>query len=614
MKLIILLLFATTIVGWGEINNVIRPIYLETSDEWTIETYNENVFTFNYNCCTYQEKGYNDTNLTENDVSVSREWKFFGIINMKHFFLMTRPEKEKVTIYEDDRPEGLVITFGCFDGSTGCRQTQTLRTEIFVKNKGVVLHSKIDEQWIITISRDLYQEKIPLVYIDGKVQQTVSINLLSFTLVDVDYPAMYLLSGILMNENVNLYTSDSTHEIKSVCTKGNFSRMKLVSKEGTGYGPSYNCNCNPDKLKPFDEFDYPDCKHNSTFFNLNLVEFDFYLFKQASWETITYKESGDLLLISTLDSLHFTILTVIQIVMIFGVYVKIDKLIFVEGDLHFEMGASIDSIEYTNQNLVETTLFCVKREFYTKNNSFVQRGNHVFYIQNTCNKVPCPGDDCIEVNGCYYYLNYKCDRVILCPNGMFFDESCKNCTTNDPNCGYCNGYDCVGCNDGFDFEDGKCTICPVNCRKCSDNLCIECDKGFYYEKGHCIECSMGCNVCDKNSCKECKKDLYLNNGICIDCQTFSSNCIECDDRQCKTCQVGYFLNQTGICQICDNIYPNCNLCNETECFECNEYSFFMVELVLTVLKIFHLVPLVTQNIVLHVITVISLKKLIALNV
>ncbi|XP_022919564.2 furin-like protease 2 isoform X1 [Onthophagus taurus] len=222
-----------------------------------------------------------------------------------------------------------------------------------------------------------------------------------------------------------------------------------------------------------------------------------------------------------------------------------------------------------------------------------------------------------------------------CPDGYFEDLNEKICISCQPNCASCEGRpdSCIRCDynlilfgnkcmgscpaNTFQTDDHSCGLCHQSCETChglNSSQCISCNEGKFWHDGRCvndcpahhygdpnqrecIECSPGCSECNKTTCLSCLEDWQINtNGRCVphdsdrcdsdqyndggSCKPCHSTCETCDGptaHACLSCSQPFILQGTKCVSTCDSgffqdkILRWCIPCLHT-CSECESKS------------------------------------------
>ncbi|ELP84797.1 protein serine/threonine kinase, putative [Entamoeba invadens IP1] len=516
---------------WGEVNNEIRYNTGSSSSQWTVGYYSYDRFTFTSQCCTNAMKTFADTDLTSASSAVNRYFEFSSGVNMKYFFMRNRPKAERMYIKEENRPNNLVITFGCFGSNTNCRTSQYSNANpfIYVSDKGVVLYSKIDERFRIVYTRNVFTT-VPLVYIDGDVSQSVEVSFSGFSLSNDFTVEMYLFTGKINPNSVTFIDSGAYADFKVavVCYKRNIFRYMLVSTSQTEDFTNKVCGCIPTYYGLVDtSHNFPDCANNSTYFDLDLTAGTQWTFVQRSWNTVIVKEGVSNILTSS-STIILQVLSLSK-----------------NSQITFDSYMSISSLIFQNEcKLVFNKYLYIN--FITVNSSTIPYGSKLFKHSGFT---------------CYYCA---AGEVIKCDDGYVHYKSCT-------------------CITGFNFlSNGLCETCHSTCEKCSGPLttnCLSCGSGRYLQNGQCLSCDSNCydigpSCHNINGCIKCKDAFYINNKMCSPC---NSNCNTCDggtSSSCLSCKSGkYFVAQNKTCNDCD---PNCayGYCSTVNgCTKCIEGYF-----------------------------------------
>jgi len=139
---------------------------------------------------------------------------------------------------------------------------------------------------------------------------------------------------------------------------------------------------------------------------------------------------------------------------------------------------------------------------------------------------------------------------------------------------------------GYFLQDTTCFECHHACKECSghaDNDCVSCNDGYFFEDGRCVEeCGKNTEIIDgqctstpengncKSPCLTCSKSLTW----CLSCRPHLLadvvNSVDgtCVDGSVGSCDPGFFVDaDTSSCQKCSEKCKECELTSDS-CFEC----------------------------------------------
>ena len=164
-------------------------------------------------------------------------------------------------------------------------------------------------------------------------------------------------------------------------------------------------------------------------------------------------------------------------------------------------------------------------------------------------------------------------------------QTCKTCSGEEEN-------ECLSCDIGYIFKEGKCLKCFETCNECKEQSfnikeqkCISCkypNQLLQEDKGNCLDnCLDGyyednkiCRKCHSN-CLTCNHSYSEENYQCTSCK--DNQLLEYDTKKCiNKCDISYY-EKSKMCFKCNS---NCKSCsresenNNNYCISCNENSTF----------------------------------------
>ncbi|ELP92821.1 hypothetical protein EIN_003440, partial [Entamoeba invadens IP1] len=292
--------YCQTIENYCQVNNVIS--FTRTSltncnqNDFTLTvsttTENKNTifidsFNFTNSCC-------NSTLLTFTDLNnPTPKYKIFNIfqeITLKYFFIQTRFNNSRITLEENNRPDNLFVSMGCFNNEENCRTEigDNQRPTVAFFKRGIHLFSNIDQHWWIVFHRNETISYSPYILIDGTTNQTSTFHLqTNINFGDVEFSYLrYLFSGNEFTQIPTLQWDDYTHKdlnVKVVCKRTistSENALKRFFMISTNYdekliNESTLCGCVPNSNYIKDDnttFNISDCRFNSSYFDLDLTK------------------------------------------------------------------------------------------------------------------------------------------------------------------------------------------------------------------------------------------------------------------------------------------------------------------------------------------------------
>lgn len=199
--------------------------------------------------------------------------------------------------------------------------------------------------------------------------------------------------------------------------------------------------------------------------------------------------------------------------------------------------------------------------------------------QRTGKCIKCSSNNCMTCNSIPLI---SCDS---CKDGFTSEivdgKVTGNCLSCPENCDKCiDTSKCVNCKSGFGLSnDGLCTIkCPLNCEDCTENECLECESGFNFVNGKCIECLPNCYSCDEDRCNDCRPGygfIWKDGEDTNRCGKCKDNCLMCNrnNDECLVCAENYCYNEDES----SKFYHTCIRCDVEDLPKCNVENCFMCD-------------------------------------
>ncbi|ELP89515.1 hypothetical protein EIN_510820, partial [Entamoeba invadens IP1] len=289
------------IITYFEVNNVIYFDGFLTNEcnqkdfTLTVSTTTENGNTIYIDSFIFLNSCCNSTLLTFTDLNnPTLEYKIFNIfqeITLKYFFIQTRFRDSRITLEENNRPDNLFVSMGCFNNEKNCRTEigDNQRPTVAFFKRGIHLFSNIDQHWWIVFHRNETLSYSPYILIDGTTNQTSTFHLqTNINVGDVEFSYLrYLFSGNEFTQIPTLqWDDDYTHKdlnVKVVC-KRTISTSENALKRFFMISTSYDenlinestlCGCVPNSNYIKDDnttFNISDCRFNSSYFDLDLTK------------------------------------------------------------------------------------------------------------------------------------------------------------------------------------------------------------------------------------------------------------------------------------------------------------------------------------------------------
>ncbi|ELP91717.1 protein serine/threonine kinase, putative [Entamoeba invadens IP1] len=266
---------------WCEVNSVITWYYNYNTcfrDHWN---YKDGDFNFENGCCL------NETKTFEETTSGGYEYRTFkfkdgAVINLKTLFIREQYSQHSFYVSERARPEGLFVSLGCYNNEKFCRKSvdDGKILGIDLHYRGISIYSDIKEN----IRIDDYIEKNempPQLFIDGK-ETPNNVEFIYRYLKNYDYAfsrRRFLFTGNVDDGNVRvLYeklNDEKYYNGRPVCERNGFKRF-LAFLDGEDLANVMNTTCNCKRINDMeiigdDNWYYPDCKYNSSLFDLDLT-------------------------------------------------------------------------------------------------------------------------------------------------------------------------------------------------------------------------------------------------------------------------------------------------------------------------------------------------------
>ena len=281
--------------------------------------------------------------------------------------------------------------------------------------------------------------------------------------------------------------------------------------------------------------------------------------------------------------------------------------------------------------------FCENGSFYDVSNNSCKvcpsYCEECFYdtLNNLNNNITC--DSC-NASGWLNLSSQACEKMAICPNGTYFNNSNNSCPVCPEYCSACEidenttNVTCTTCNEtgwfnaseGLCDEKAVCTVktyfndtinvcfsCPVHCANCSydeENIekhniscssCVNnsflndssfscdlksvCDNGTFYNftDNYCYDCPETCSECTYD--EENTVNFNVSCSACANDSYFNDTTKAC--QLMPLCENGTFYNVTD--HLCHNCSLNCMNCsanasdvehNGTTCYSCDESAWY----------------------------------------
>ncbi|EDS88703.1 hypothetical protein EHI_009130 [Entamoeba histolytica HM-1:IMSS] len=390
--------------NWCEIDGVIRYISYESEclrSNWYTES---NVTTMwikmKTGCClnemiTFDETFGNGTTLTKSFYFLDNNY-----INIKTLFIRESSQDVQILVYERARPEGLFVSFGCYNGNKNCRTSVNSSTpsKIDYNQKGISLYSDIDQKFWIWYYLPNARQPVQL-FINGVVKQSVVYQyMVKISLGEPYSKKRFLFTG---NSDENMIRFEEglttgTFIPKAVCDRFGYKRF-LLFKEGENYEnvTTRDCTCQREGVKLLKNYyyNYPDCVYNSSLFDLALTNLTTYNWKSITisieitdWYSVIFAPDKFWTFIREYEDVKYLNFTVFdmkeQVNVEFQMSVYINKLIISSiGNYYFIEDVVINTVEY-KESLRNKVLFSVDGKLVSNDGNLNRCGRRAFYSKS----------------------------------------------------------------------------------------------------------------------------------------------------------------------------------------------------------------------------------------
>ncbi|ELP95361.1 hypothetical protein EIN_412200, partial [Entamoeba invadens IP1] len=353
--------------------------------------------TFTESCCSTNEITFDDRSYPADTIS---QFNFANTeIALSALFVRTGLSSSYVE-FGDLYPEGLFVSMGCFGGTSGCRTsvdygqigTESARSEFVVQSKGLHLYSDIDQMWIISKNKTV-GDKPSYLCIDGTKKQTILFKFNYDYVFGENYGSgRYLFtanSAITYNMALKNPSNGTVSYIqKLVCNRNGVIRYLLFDTGYAGVTDNTECTCKPTTTSVTNDynFNFPDCRYNSTAFDLDLSmlsgsPISVTISPTANvWYSAIFGASKAYTvtpLPTNTDGITFTKLTIeSEKSVTFEMKCTVKTLtINSVGNFYFKGGISIETVSLdSSTNFVNNILFSVDGSFEDKSNLLTKCG------------------------------------------------------------------------------------------------------------------------------------------------------------------------------------------------------------------------------------------------
>ncbi|ELP91531.1 hypothetical protein EIN_451420 [Entamoeba invadens IP1] len=399
-------------ITWCEENN---EISLNSNDNfcnrsgWTVTyNYDDYYFTFKHYCCSFQTMIFREN---ETDKYTIRNFTFQNPFNLKALYIQEKNENVRIYFVDSGRPENFFISFGCFNNENSCRTTigEKWRPTIQLKSQSIVLFSDIDQRFWIKIYRTITQ--IAYLFIDGYVMQSVNLEFETAQYVGDPYTnGRYLFTGKSKEESVTFKNSEFTPYVKSVCERNGYNRILYFGKtEINVYANLINttcyCNAENENITLDNVNTFPDCRYNSSLFDLNLTtigenkseseNINIYV-NVTQWFSIIFKPNRKYILNgleNNENTINFDTLEILENEnIIFNLNCNISTLKITSiGKFYFKKNLIINTqILISETNLTNKILFALDGDFSEVKTSLLSKcGKRVYLTKSEYNMCLC---------------------------------------------------------------------------------------------------------------------------------------------------------------------------------------------------------------------------------
>ncbi|ELP87181.1 hypothetical protein EIN_093280, partial [Entamoeba invadens IP1] len=261
---------------WCEHSNTLT---LQTNSSECYQTnwsysYNKNdvTFIFKNGCCSSQKISI-EHKVGDN---MNVHFRFEKDNYLKALFIREQSTLVRIFIWDNDRPDMLFVSYGCFNGEGYCRTNINDKfrpcAEIF--SKGISIYSDVDQKHWIYYHRS--KTNIAYLFIDGKVTQSVMFQDRGGGVVGNIYEkTRFLFLGKSHDTTVKVtYFVNAT--ARSVCARKGYERFLLFKNDEIESLDVFNTKCNCDatntNITKESVNTYPDCQYNSSLFDLDLTK------------------------------------------------------------------------------------------------------------------------------------------------------------------------------------------------------------------------------------------------------------------------------------------------------------------------------------------------------